>query len=248
MRTLTRRHDSEPATEPARPDTPPGFKPLNAYVRLEILGRIGRSMTFEVGPFARTSPDLTFTFRPDGRMASSDLEHPIDRAKTITVTVAAGWPLPRRQPGPHGEDGSINFVELAPEATRSQLDQWCVDDDGNCWRPGLPLPVRSPAEQEWPPLASATVTAIKRAHAEANPMIHDSLGRPVGASFMCAYDATTGVRRGTSLDLEIADHQDHFVMVSARAHPDDLDLAKVHVDPITGTVRPRPVPLLPGVA
>jgi hypothetical protein len=231
-----------------RPDPPPGFKPLPAHVRLEILGRIGRSMMYET-PFALTSPDLAFTFRPDGRLAVSDFEHPIDRSKTITVTVAAGWKLPRRQPGPHGEDlDEVSFVALVPEPSIAELEAWHVDGDGHTWRPGMSLPVRSPAEDEWTPLAPSVVTAIRRAHGEANPMIRDSLGRPVGAGYLCAYDVTTGARRGTSLDLEIVERQDQCVMVSAQAHPDDLNWSSVHVCPVTGRVIPSPVPLLPGVS
>jgi hypothetical protein len=200
-------------------------------------------------PFALTSPDLAFTFRPDGRLAVSDFEHPIDRSKTITLTVAAGWKLPRRQPGTHGEDlDPVSFVALVPEATRSQVEEWCVDGEGHTWRPGMAVPVRSPAESEWTPLSPAVITAIRRAHGEANPMIRDSVGRPVGAGFLCAYDPTTGARRGTALDLEIAEHQDRYVMVSARAHPDDVDWGSLRVCPVTGTVLPSPVPLLPGVS
>jgi hypothetical protein len=246
MKVLTRHEaEPEPTPEAVRPD---GFRPLSAHVRLEILGRIGRSMMYET-PFALTSPDLAFTFRPDGRLALSDFEHPIDRSKTITLTVAAGWKLPRRQPGTHGEDlEAVSFVALVPPETVAQLEEWCVDGEGHTWRPGMSLPVRSPAESEWTPLSPAVITAIKRAHAEAGPAIRDSVGRAIGAGYLVAYDPTTGARRGTSLDLEIVEHENQYVMVSARAHPDDVNWSLLHVDPVSGRVLPSPVPLLPGVS
>jgi len=246
MKVLTR-HEAEP--EAVKPAVPPGFQPLPAWVKARIIGVIGQTLWF--GPGAPEGAGFRMTFTHTGRGVVEGAQE----GYFLSVTIPDGWSIrsqARRLRPPDSMSGRpngdpISLANAVPLETASELDSWYSDIDGHCWREGSPWPPQSPPEDTWPPLSPRVVTTIRRHH-DIGPRLTDSLGRAVGGSFLVAYSPVDGSFKGSFLDAEVVKRRDEFVCVSASVHPDDLNWSAVHVCPVTGTVRPRPVPLLPGVS
>jgi hypothetical protein len=251
MRTLTRRRSEvETAPEPeAAP--PPGFQPLADWVKARIIGCLGEAMLFR--PWTREGEGFTISFSPSGRAASEDVEP--DRV--IHATVADGWEVrswtrrirPPQATGGHRPEGDVLSLSRAvPPETVESLDEWYSDAEGRCWRVGTPWPELEPPEDEWPRLAPRVITEIRRYHGHMGPRPVDSVGRPIGGNYEVAFDPTTGAFRGTLMDPEVAQRRDFFVLVPASQYVEDLDFSSLRMSPVSGKVRPSPVPLLPEVA
>jgi hypothetical protein len=247
MKLLTRnREEPESALEAARPDIPPGFKPLADWVKARIVDTIGRAQLFEGWTREGEGFSLSFTHNGHGVVEGAEAD------RFLSVTVPDGWEVrswTRRLRGPDPMSGrstgdALSLARAVPPETVAELDDWFTDVEGRCWRVGTPWPELEPPEAEWPRLAPRVIAEIRRYHGHTGPRPVDSVGRAIGGNYEVAFDPTTGAFRGTLMDPEIAVQRDFFVLVPASQYVEDLDFSSLRMSPVSGKVLPSPVPLL----